>query len=390
MTRNHTALRQSFRSRAVDVIVAFNGHMGPPAEALVRYLMHTRQTFRVSQAPLGDEHNQLRRILGDSGYQRNLPRLGLNPPLAFVLDPLDMLILPASRIWIGLNPLATLRGLILRKVGRVDRVVHWSIDYSERRFSNPALERLYQLSDYWASSKCDYRIELTSAAALAREESHSHHSDQLKPAHIVPLGLWESDLKCASPRSAGEPLRLCFAGSHFPRMGIDLLIEAVAQLHTAGHSVALSIAGHGPETQELQSLVRKLELTSIVKFHGYINGEDALLEWIASHHIACAPYVPSRDPMTSFADPGKIKTFLAAGIPFVTTDSFSSAEQLAARNCAILSEPNVHSLSESITQLANSSIWQGVQKAIVDFRKELVWEETLPDLFQSLAALTSE
>lgn len=387
MSGKRTAHPTTLKRHVVDVIIAFNGHMGPPAEALIRYLTQTGQNYRVSQSPLGDEHVRSRAILGNSGYRRQLPMMGLNPPLAFVLDPMDLLFLPPSRLWIGLNPLATLRGLILRKVRRVGYVVHWSIDYSQRRFANPTLEWFYQFSDYLSSSKCDYRIELTSAAALAREEKHSCYATPLKPANIVPLGLWQSDLKCAAPPRNGEALRLCFAGSHFPRMGIDLLIESVAQLHSSGHTVTLNIAGHGPETPALRTLVDDLGLTSIVTFDGYINGEGALLDWLAAHHIACAPYVPSRDAMTNFADPGKIKTFLAAGIPFVTTDSFSTAPQLASRNCALLSEPNSQSLSRSILQLSHPETWQRVQNSIVEFRMDLVWERILPDLFQSLNEL---
>ena len=52
-------------------------------------------------------------------------------------------------------------------------------------------------------------------------------------------------------------------------------------------------------------------------------------ELLAEASIAAAPSDPSETTFTRFADPGKLKSYLAAGLPIVLTDVPPNARELA-------------------------------------------------------------
>ena len=366
----------------VDVIIAFNGHLGPPAEAVIRFLDDCGLSYRCSQAPLGDEETPKRRILGNSGAQRMLGLAGVPSPTSYLFDPLDLFVLPSCRLWIGLNPLASLRGLVSRRIGRAESVLHWSIDYSPRRFKSAVLEASYQWADYVSSSRCDRRVELTAAACEARTLRHRTRKRPLVEAEIIELGVWKSEFRFASPPKVGTPLGICFAGSHHPRMGIATLVNAVASLRQTGNDVFLGIAGVGPETPALKSLVRSLGIQDHVEFAGYIESETRLLEWISGFNIACAPYAVDDNSMTWYADPGKVKLFLTAGIPFVTTRAFSTAASLEESGCATMFDGTEEDLKKAVLSLSEQKSWKTASDSILRSRENLTWDAQMAKVFK--------
>jgi glycosyltransferase involved in cell wall biosynthesis len=85
-----------------------------------------------------------------------------------------------------------------------------------------------------------------------------------KPVHIVPFGVKAPD-RVVHPTLAsrlGGPIRLLAIGRLVPYKGFDVLIRAVSQIQLEW---TLTIAGQGPEHQNLRALIDSLGITSRVQ-----------------------------------------------------------------------------------------------------------------------------
>lgn len=101
-----------------------------------------------------------------------------------------------------------------------------------------------------------------------------------------------------------------FAGRLSAEKGVDVLIEAMAQLHPGAH---LDIAGEGPDRSALAELAARVGAAGRITFHGRL-AKDALLELVRSAAVAV---VPSRWHENQ---PMAVLEAFACGVPVITTD----------------------------------------------------------------------
>jgi glycosyltransferase involved in cell wall biosynthesis len=104
--------------------------------------------------------------------------------------------------------------------------------------------------------------------------SESMHREYLKYAldpekvHLVPLPAFERDSDTVPPGNRVPRGRILFAGRLAKLKGAHYLIRAVAQARSRFSPLVLTIAGDGPEREELESLARKLEVPT--EFTGWV------------------------------------------------------------------------------------------------------------------------
>jgi len=91
-----------------------------------------------------------------------------------------------------------------------------------------------------------------------------------------------------TPMPPVNPLKICFIKSHRPIYGIDVLIRAVATVRESFPDVQLNLAGDGPITAELQTLVTNMNLTDTVRFVGRVDHQQ-IQSFVAEHHLMAMP-----------------------------------------------------------------------------------------------------
>ena len=82
-------------------------------------------------------------------------------------------ILKTSRKWdlfVGVNNLNTFSGLILKGLGRVNKVIFYGIDYAPRRFEHPLVNTIYHWVDKMAVAGADEIWFLSSRMIKARKK----------------------------------------------------------------------------------------------------------------------------------------------------------------------------------------------------------------------------
>lgn len=121
------------------------------------------------------------------------------------------------------------------------------------------------------------------------------------------------------------------------------LIEAFMKLHRKYPNTILSLAGTGPNMEQIQNLVQKLDLSSSVEFLGSVDNVSAVLE---ESDIFVLPSTYEGMPMS-------IIEAMASGLPIVASRVGGIPDMIDDGNDGILIDPTVNSLYLAIEKLIN-------------------------------------
>lgn len=375
-----TRLARSF------AIVA-NGFGDGPAQALRDYLLADGRDVVTILHPLVREQPTRHVVTtyrgGRHGAQRSI-WFPLRPPLSYAVDPLVPLRVPPVDAWFGFNPLACARGLVARRLGRARSVYLWSVDFVPDRFGRGSmLTRLYDRLDRRCCTSADGRIELSVAAREGRNRRHGL-AGAAADAHIVPMGAW-LDRVPTTTRQGLRARRVVFLGHLVPRMGVETLLHALARLRADGASVDADVIGTGPLEASLRAEAGALGLERAVRFHGFVPDHREVERLLAQASVAAAPYRPDESTFTRFADPGKLKAYLAAGLPIVLTAVPPNADELAREAGAEVVEHDAGAMAAAIARaLASPEEWSARRRAALAYARRFDWSILLAGLLSDL------
>jgi glycosyltransferase involved in cell wall biosynthesis len=366
--------------------IATNGYADSPAQALRDYFLMRRvkQLVMISH-PLVPQDGQLHRIQewrqGELVGDRRVD-LPSHPPYTYPLDLLAPLLPPRVDCWIGFNALACWRGILARRMGMAQRIGYWCVDYVDNRFGRGILTMAFETIDRTCCRLADARFELSEAALAAR--SARHRSAKLGPALVIPMGAWfERTPKISS--DAHLQRRVIYMGHLVPRQGVGMLLEALAVLHGRGRDVTTDIIGRGPLEAELKERARELGIHDSVTFHGFVADHRQIEAILATGSVAVAPYDTKVDSFTRFADPGKLKAYLAAGLPIVVTDVPPNARDLEVSGAAELVEFTPEALANGIDKMLSSpQTWKSRHLASLRVGADYDWTVLLSQAMEAL------
>lgn len=120
------------------------------------------------------------------------------------------------------------------------------------------------------------------------------------------------DASMSAPAAVAGPLRLIWAGRVAAEKGLDVLLEAVAQLRASGCPVVLSIIGDGPQRSALEDRAMSLGVTGVVNWQGHISDRGSYLAALREADIFV---LPSR----AEGLPKVVVEAMSAGVPVIAT-----------------------------------------------------------------------
>jgi glycosyltransferase involved in cell wall biosynthesis len=368
-------------------VIAGNGFAEGPAQALRDLLVARNADVTTIFHPLTPEQGKRHVITtyaaGERRHERTV-RLPLRPPLSFALDPLVPVVPPRADTWFGFNPLACARGLLARKQGRARSVVLWSVDFVPDRFGPGTLPtRLYDRLDRLSCLSSNARVELSEAARDARARRHAL-PDDAPVAHVVPMGAWLERVPTTRP-DGFRRRRAVFLGHLVSRQGVETLLEAVALLVARNEGITADIVGGGPLEETLRTRAAKLGLREHIHFHGFVADHRDVERILASSSVATAPYATVGETFTRYADPGKLKAYLAAGLPIVLTDVPPNATELAQEAGAEIVDDDSAALAEALSRsLDSGELWLERRDAALAYARRFDWGTLLPDALEQM------
>jgi glycosyltransferase involved in cell wall biosynthesis len=282
-------------------------------------------------------------------------------------------------VFIAGDNLLALAGLWLRFRGRVRSVILYTIDFSPKRFRNRILNFTYHSIDRFAAGRVQAVWNVSPAIEVARRQRDG--AARTAPQLVVPLGAHFDRIQRV-PLSRASKTQVAFLGHLLEKQGVQLVIQALPSIRAAVPGTTLLVIGDGPYAASLRSLAASSGVSQAIDFAGYVEDHAEIERRLTSSALAVAPYVPNPDSFTNFADPGKIKTYLACGLPVVLTDVPEIAKSLAAKGAGRVVPYDAPALAEAvIAYLTDPASLERARQAATDLGAMYDWDRIFNDAF---------
>ncbi len=236
-------------------------------------------------------------------------------------------------LYIGVDNLNAFAGLMLRALGKTEKVFFYTIDYIPKRFDNRILNWLYHWIDSYCVTHCDYVWNLSPVMIKEREKkgvSPKYSRNQI----TVPIG---TDLNVKrTPFEDIDRYTIAFMGHLREGQGVGFLIDLLPDVIEKIPKARLLIIGTGPLENRLKEKAKWLGLSEHVVFTGYIEDHGDAQSLLSRCAIGIAPYEDNDRTYTRYTDPGKPKVYLAAGLPVIITNVPQIAYDIDRRKAGIV------------------------------------------------------
>ena len=111
-----------------------------------------------------------------------------------------------------------------------------------------------------------------------------------------------------------------------------------------------------------------------VRFHGYLDDHTEVEAFVAGGAVAAATYDTRGDSFTRYADPSKLRSYTAAGLPVIVTDVPPNARELAERAGAELVPFDARAIAAAVDRvLASPEEWQRRRGAALAYAQDFDW-----------------
>ncbi len=279
-------------------------------------------------------------------------------------------------VYIGVDPLNCLAGLLLRALGLVRCVVFYSIDFTPKRFGQKVLNVLYHAIESLCVRFADIRWDISPRIAEGREKFLGIKASDF-PVTVVPVGMWEKDI--ADPNTTFDAHRIVFVGHLLKKQGVDKVLEALFTVRKKVKYVTLLIIGGGEEEGSLHRLASKLHLGKHVEFTGWMWDQEEIRKRLSSCAFGVATYDPrgaKEDNFTYYADPTKIKTYLSCGLPVIMTNVPYNAQALKNSGCAEVISYRASAIAKAMTMwIDDTKKLEKARKVAFEVSRKYTWEK---------------
>jgi glycosyltransferase involved in cell wall biosynthesis len=276
-------------------------------------------------------------------------------------------------VCIAADNLNTFSAWFLKKIGYIGKLIYWTIDYTPRRFENNILNKIY----HWMDRFCCYHSDLIWNSSKRMMDARKNNGVDIKKCAnevIVVDGCHFDDIT-RIPDDKVNKFKLVFMGHLIKGKGVDFILNAIPELAKKYPDVSLTIVGTGTEEETLKNLAKDLNIEKNVSFTGFVKEHTDLEKIVASCGIALAPYVPDPNSFTFFSDVGKVKIYIASGLPVLITDVPEIARDIQDKKAGLIFDYNRESFIEKIGILLDSDAeYYKYRHNAIEFARSLDWK----------------
>lgn len=279
-------------------------------------------------------------------------------------------------LFIGLESINALAGIVLKKLGFVKKTVYYVSDYSPNRYKSKWFNDIYLILDRLAATYSDYIWDVSLAMMPARIKTGLDKSMAAKVVHI-PNALFPNQISYL-PQAKVVPYSMVYAGTLGKENGPDLAIETLKIISKEIPKAKLHVFGGGDsDLKRLKKLTSKLELNDEVVFHGFFTDQIKLSAEIKKYALGLAPYKAIHGSPRWWADATKIRLYLAAGLPVITTQVPPLGKEIQKDNSGIVAKDNPKAQVKAIIKLfKNKPLYSEMRGNSIRRAKNNTWENT--------------
>ena len=293
------------------------------------------------------------------------------------LSVFDFYLMDKSKydLFIGLESINAIAGILLRKLKAVKKVVYYVSDFSPKRYKSGWFNKIYLWLDRIAASNADYIWDVSRAMMPARIKT-GLKSKAAAPVIHVPNALYPEQINYL-PIEKTEPFSLVFAGTLGPENGPDIAIESMKYVIKKYSEARLHIYGGGDGLNRLDKLTERLKLKENVVFHGFFTDQIKLSDEIKRYRIGLAPYKAIPGSPRWWADATKIRLYLAAGLPVITTQVPPLGKELISENAGLVTKDNPKETAKAIEKLfKDQKLYRKLRANAIKKARNNTWENT--------------
>ncbi len=280
---------------------------------------------------------------------------------------------PRVRVFIGINPLNAVAGLLGKLFGRVDVVIFYTADYAYNRFENPLLNTMYHALDRIAIRFSDNVWNVSSRITGIRRQQGVPDRRNIFVPNSPSLPLIK---RFASKTQKKKSLVLI--ANFTPAIDYVLIVRAVAKLKIKHPSIHVSFIGTGERENEVKDLVVKHKIRGSVTFHGFQNHDDAM-KIIAQHEIGLALYA-KQWAWTEFGDSMKAREYLALGLPVIITNDVSTADDIRDYDAGYSINLSEHEFTDALDSLlTDRRLYERMKKNAITLSQRFDFETILSE-----------
>lgn len=275
-------------------------------------------------------------------------------------------------LFVGVDGLNSLCGLLLRKLGIAKTVVFYVIDYVPNRFANGLLNRLYHWIDKICVKYCDCVWNL-SPKMIDEREKRGLPKEKCAPQIIVPIGTNFKTIQ-RLPLPSIERRTIAYLGALLKKQGVQLVIEVLPDIIKSFPGTKLVIIGTGEYEPELKKMVLSYGLQDHVKFFGEIKNHEDVEKLLSRCAIGVAPYVQDSDNFTKYTDPAKPKVYAACGLPIVITKVPKVAFEIQEKKAGIVIDYSKQDMIRALTTLlTDNHLYNEYRENAIKFAERYDW-----------------
>jgi glycosyltransferase involved in cell wall biosynthesis len=284
-------------------------------------------------------------------------------------------------IYIGADPLNAFAGLLLRMIGKTDKVILYTIDYVPIRFNNKILNYLYHCLDDCCVIHCDQVWNLSPIMAKEREKRGIKTNNK---QITVPIGVHFNRIK-RLPIQEINRNHVAYMGHLRKGQGLDLIFEALPQVIKKIPDFKLIIIGTGPLESKLKDLAKQKELDKNVEFLGFIEDHKNVEKILSSCSIGLCVYEPDPQNFTWYADPSKPKQYMACGLPVIITMVPSIAKDIEKGPMGLVIKYTREDLESAIIKLiSDNDFYKLCRQQCIEFASQIDWSRIYLDALKQI------
>jgi len=288
-------------------------------------------------------------------------------------------------LYIGADPLNAFSGIILKTIGKVKRVVFYTIDYVPKRFNSRVLNWIYHKIDKFCAEHSDYVWNLSERMIVARKK---YGVKMTNNQMVVPVGVRLERIKRLDIGQINRN-HLVYMGHLRKNQGLQLLIDSLPVVIAKNPNIKLIIIGTGELEQYLKNKVRELNLMVHVEFKGYIENHKDVEDILSTCGVGLSLYEPHQDSFTWYTDPGKPKQYLACGLPVIITKVPWIAEKIERMPMGIAINYDQEELVKAITKLmTDNEFYKKCRENAIGYVSGLSWDKIFNEALIKSAELT--
>ena len=287
-------------------------------------------------------------------------------------------------IFIGVDVLNCFAGLVLKRLNVINKVFFYALDFSPVRFSNHLLNFIYHKMEVICIKNADEVWNVSPMIAQGRE-TFLYIPQKKYPQKVVHSGVWNDKIK-KFPFSKVKKHQLLFLGHLLEKQGLQMVLQAIPLIVKKIPSFHLVILGGGEYEEPLKKKAKELHVEKYIEFKGWVKEREKIDTTLGESAAAIAVYVPEKEKIHNFsyyADPIKIKEYLASGLPVILTDVPYNAREIEKRKCGIVVDYQKEKIADAVIKLLNNEEkLKEYRTNAIEYAKEFDWDVIFSKAFK--------